>query len=623
MKEALEAGQSVVVSDLWSTPKALLAALAYDLVHRPLLIVSNQGDREGGMLLDLPFFAKHPILELPAWETLPSEEISPSADVVGERFQVLRQIAQDPRPIVVTNLQGLLQKVLSQKKLSALQKEIKTGQTLDEKEFIETLRTFGYQEVLLTADKGEYSRRRGVVDLYPSSSPDPVRLEFWEGKVESIRKFDPLGQRSIEKLSSFTLLPATERELLDKGDEVSLLHSFQKPPLIILDDIEEMEERWVQLKGLIGLNPIHLISFEQFLDEAKGLQKIFFTDQSLEALSEVKRLGKEVTFETFDRPFSAFAYHHPYQRIRDFLAVDENTTGDRLLSSLLSPPSPISITFLTESDREEKLLGEAFSALSPKDHFTFKRGYLSEGLVNGPKGEVLFPYAEWTNRPKIRRQRQRSTRHSNELLLEEFDPGDLVVHLNHGIGKFIGFEKRPNHEGVETEYLVLEYAQAGKLFVPLHQSHLVSRYIGADQSAPKLSEIGSPKWRHIKEKTEREIFGYANELLELYAKREVEGGFAFAHDDEEMIAFEHSFPYIETEDQLSAIADIKKDMQDPQPMDRLVSGDVGYGKTEVAMRAAFKAVEGGNRLPSLSRPLYLRCNILKILQKGCWGFPSV
>ena len=621
MKDYLAAGQSVVVSDLWSTPKALLAALAYQTVDAPLLIVSNLGDREGGMLLDLPYFAKRPILELPAWETLPTEEISPSADVVGERFSVLRKIAEEQKPLVVTNLQGLLQKVLPQKKLAKLQQEIKTGQSLDEKDFIETLKAFGYEEVLLTADKGEFSKRRGVVDLYPSSSPDPIRMEFWEGKVESIRRFDPLGQRSIEKLSSFLLLPATERELLDSGDEVSLLHSFQKPPVILFDDIEEMEERWVQLKSLVGLNPIHLISFEQFLDEAKDLQKIFFTDQSLERLSEVKRRGQEVTFETFGRPFTAISYHHPYEQIRDFLAVEETTTGDRLLSALLPPPAPISVTFLTESDREAKLLGEAFAALSPQIPYTFEKGYLSEGLVNSRKGELLFPYAEWTNRPKIRRQRQRSTHHSNELLLEEFDPGDLVVHLNHGIGKFLGFEKRPNHEGIETEYLILEYAQAGKLYVPLHQSHLVSRYIGVDQSAPKLSEIGSPKWRHIKEKTEREIFGYAQELLELYAKREVEGGFAFPRDDEEMNAFENAFPYIETEDQLSAVADIKKDMEDPKPMDRLVSGDVGYGKTEVAMRAAFKAIEGGKQVAVLVPTTLLALQHYENFSERMLGFP--
>ena len=621
MKEAFQSGQSVVISDLWSTPKALLAALAYDLTDRPVLIVSNLGDKEGGMLLDLPYFASCPILELPAWETLPTEEISPSADVVGERFEVLKNIAKDPKPLVVTNLQGLLQKVLPKHKLSTLELPIKTGQVLDEKGFIETLQRFGYQEVLLTADKGEFSRRRGVIDLFPSTCADPIRMEFWEGKVESIRRFDPLGQRSIEKLPSFILFPAIEREMLNKGDEVSLLHSFQKPPLIIFDDIEEMEERWVQLKSLIGPHPVHLITFEQFLNEANDLQKIFLTDQSLEALSTVQRRAGEVTFEAFGRPFTAFAYHHPYQRLRDFLAVDEDVAGDRLLSALLSPPAPISITFLAESDREDKLIGEAFCSLLPKMPYTFKRGYLSEGLVDGKKGYVLFPFAEWTNRPKIRRKRQRSTRHSNELLLEEFDPGDLVVHLNHGIGKFIGFAKQPNHEGVETEFLILEYAQAGKLYVPLHQSHLVSRYIGADQSTPRLSEIGSPKWRHIKEKTEREIFGYANDLLQLYAKREIEGGFAFPPDDEEMIAFENAFPFIETEDQLSAIADIKKDMQNPEPMDRLVSGDVGYGKTEVAMRAAFKAIEGGKQVALLVPTTLLALQHYENFTERMLGFP--
>lgn len=589
---AISEGLSVVASDLWSSPKALLAALAHRLSGKPLLIVSPQGDREGGLLLDLPYFSKGTILELPSWETLPSEEISPSADVVGERYKILRQLQEAKQPILVTGIQGLLQKILPPKKLESLHFEVKTGQKLKEKEFVKRLVALGYEEVPLTADKGEFSIRRGVVDLFPVSSPDPIRMEFWEGEVESIRRFDPLGQRSVEKISQITIFPATERELLIRGEEVSLWSAFPNPPLIVLDGIEELEEKWVQLKELMGP---HVFTFEQFLEETKENQTLFFANQSLEAISEVIRKGDKASFSAFGRDFEAFSYAHPYLRIRDYVGVEEDLTGDALLASL----TPHSVTFLAESEREMERLKSAWELLQPQKNYHFEKGYLSEGLADSREQKILFPYTEWTHRPKIRRQRQRSTHHSNALLLESFDPGDLVVHMNHGIGRFLGFDKRPNHEGVETEYLLVEYAEAGKLFVPLHQSHLITRYVGANLSVPKLSEIGSPKWRHIREKTEREILGYANELLINYARRELVGGHQFPPDSEEMISFENAFPYIETDDQLAAIEALKKDMESGKPMDRLIGGDVGYGKTEVAMRAAFKAVDGGKQVAVL------------------------
>ncbi|MCE5316056.1 MAG: transcription-repair coupling factor [Parachlamydia sp.] len=230
----------------------------------------------------------------------------------------------------------------------------------------------------------------------------------------------------------------------------------------------------------------------------------------------------------------------------------------------------------------------------PKHHQTHL-GYLSSGFAMRDLDLVVLPMTEITQRYKIRRQKQRSTYHTLPVETYDLTPGDLVVHLNQGIGKYLGLEKRPDHTGALSEFFVLEYAENSKFYAPLNQSYLISKYIGGSEEIPKLHTLGSNRWKKTRENTEQAILAYANDLLELYAKREMKGGFAYSPDSTDLNAFEETFPYVETEDQLAAIASVKSDMVSSKAMDRLICGDVGYGKTEVAMRAAFKAVVDGRK----------------------------
>ncbi len=232
----------------------------------------------------------------------------------------------------------------------------------------------------------------------------------------------------------------------------------------------------------------------------------------------------------------------------------------------------------------------------------FLRGYLSSGLALPEEKLIVLPYAEITQRYKIRRQKQRSTYHTVPSEIFDLAPGEMVVHYNHGIGKFLGIEKKPDHQGMMTEFMTVEYADNGKLYVPLNQSYLISKYIGASDELPRLHALGNNRWKNTREKTEVAIREYATDLLQMYAKREIVGGFSYAPDSDMLHDFEEDFPYVETEDQLQSIAAIKSDMVEKKCMDRLICGDVGYGKTEVAMRAAFKAVVDGGKQVALLVP---------------------
>lgn len=234
----------------------------------------------------------------------------------------------------------------------------------------------------------------------------------------------------------------------------------------------------------------------------------------------------------------------------------------------------------------------------------------------------MIPNPEITNRNRIRRQKWRSTHHTTASEFHQLEPGDMVVHYHSGIGQFLGMEKQINLQGVESEFLAIQYADTSKLFVPLSQAYLVSRYIGSSETPPSLSQLGSKKWQNSRQSAQAQIVGYANDLLHMYAEREAHGGFQYSTDSDYMLNFERDFPYQETQDQLLAITDIKQDMMSQKAMDRMICGDVGYGKTEVAMRAAFKAVADGQKQVAVLVPTtVLAMQHFENFSKRMSGFP--
>ncbi len=300
----------------------------------------------------------------------------------------------------------------------------------------------------------------------------------------------------------------------------------------------------------------------------------------------------------FDQAQEAWRWNHPF-----FSLHADDLKGDELLTQLLQSFDPSTrLIVLCASEAEQSALQNRIQELElPLPAETeFVRGYLSSGFSLPDINTVVLPSTEFTQRYKIRRQKLRSTYHTPPTEAFDLQPGDTVVHINNGIGKFLGLERRPNHVGVDTEFYMLEYAENARLYVPLNQSHLVSKYVGAHEESPKLHQLAGNRWKRTKEQTQRAILTYANDLLQIYAQREVKGGFSYPQDSLDVLSFEEEFPFVETEDQLRAVADIKQDMVSGRAMDRLICGDVGYGKTEVAMRAAFKAVlDGGKQVAVL------------------------
>lgn len=621
LEHSLKEGNSVLVEHLWNAPKALIAAVAQQATGKHILILTGASQEEVRLFHDFPHFSERKVVDFPAWETLPSENIAPSPDIVGERYNVLRELTNEKEPfIILTNLQACLQRLLPPDTFNSLYLHLKTGETHSYDDVIKHLNSMGYQRNSVASDKGEYAIRGGIIDVFPVSSPDPFRIEFWGDEIESIRIYDPIGQKSVKPVNEAKITPAQELELIKHQAKLSTILDYLGPEtIVIFDDLLALEDRYASLTSICGTPTGSFSSIEMFMDQIEPLQKIYWSQNPIEELSEIKVMERSkvgyysesspllrIGFQMFNRNFEARRWVHPFKTVAEYLLPgDEEISGQDLLMSLSKlHGSDTHLHLLCGSELEETNLHKKIidSHIALPQHTTYHIGYLSSGLVMQDIRMIILPLTEITHRYKIRRQKQRSTYHTVPSEIYDLSPGETIVHLNHGIGKYLGLEKKPNNSGILSEFFAIEYADNSKLYVPMNQAYLITKYIGANEEIPKLHTIGSSRWKKTKDQTERAIMNYAADLLKLYAQREVVGGFQYPSDGLDLVAFEEDFPFVETEDQLAAIAAIKEDMHSKKCMDRLICGDVGYGKTEVAMRAAFKAVVDGHKQVAILVP---------------------
>jgi len=595
---------SLLMEGLWDAPKALLVRFLQEATGKNIVILTAES-KMSKLLDDAAYFKISEIMEFPAWETLPGEEISPSPDIVGKRLSILHQLLKKKTSqVVVCPLQSILQKVPSPAFLEPLCRTLTKGESTAFEELPVWLSKIGYRRSSVVADKGEFAVRGGIIDLYPVGSPDPYRIEFFGDEIDNIRTFDPVGQKSTSKVISVFISPAFEDALLKKDSEPASLFSYLGPnTVVIFDNLLALEDHYVSFQALPGAASKFFLTFDSLLAEIGDLQKVYWTQESMEELSEVhveKKVGRDyytgknpfqpLSFEFFQRHLTTKRWHPPFVPVQGYLPT-------------LDRSSHLDIHFVCTSESEEKSIQEKVKI----SNCHFERGYLSGGFALSDSNFILIPMTEFTHKHKVRREKWRNTYHTPPSDFHELVPGDLVVHFNHGIGKYLGIEKKPNHQGIETEFLTLEYNDKSKLYVPVSQAYLVSRYIGTSEEIPTLHTLGTKNWQKTKANAQKAIMGYAQDLLRMSAERIVQGGFTFPPDTRDMEEFEADFPYTETEDQLRAIADIKKDMTTSKAMDRLLCGDVGYGKTEVAIRAAFKAVAEGKKQVAVLVPTTVLC----------------
>ena len=596
--------------------KAWMIAQIFSLSGKDVLVLTGEGLEESRLIQNLEFFSSAEPVELPSWETLPSEKVAPSSDIVGARQKAFSAISQKTEPVLVlSSLQASLQRVLPPKREEHL--IIQKGEELPFEVLTDHMRLMGYERRSIVVEKGEFAVRGGIIDIFPVTEQSPVRIEFFGDEVESLRYFDPASQVSRDGLQSIEISLSKELEALEAASSLSSVFELLGPEtIVILDDLEKLEDRYASLSSQGGVKSKIFMGVDEWLGKITKSQLCMFSYPSLEELSHVDRgrgggygQSKErVRFSIFDTEFTVDRVNHPLVPLPEFYEeqclFNHTPQKEELLDCFLqcqnSCPHTLVVQSLVELEWLKTKVRERGEEISSKTEV--KEGGLSAGFARTDTHEVVFSTAELTGRTTVRRDTHRMRSLVTEYDAFEIETGDYVVHFHHGFGKYCGVERKKDAHGQEQEFFVIEYAERSRLFVPLSQSHLISKYVGGKEETPKLHVLGTNRWKKLREDTERAILGYASDLLRLQANRVIKGGVPCAPDGTSMQLFEGEFPYTETEDQLKAISDIKKDMCSEKAMDRLVCGDVGYGKTEVAMRAAFKAVSDGKKQVAVLAP---------------------
>jgi len=621
--DALVAARSPV-----TVPEPVRPFLLAAMVHRlgtPVLAVTARIEEAEHLARDVDAFLGRGGAEVfPGWEVLPGEPMSPSVDTMGRRLHVLARLNRGDAFVVVTTAQGVTQLVAPPPDDLAML-TLAPNDTVDLEALAIRLTDFGYDRNYIVERRGEFAIRGGILDVFSPAHERPVRIELWGDEITSVRRFALASQRSLEEVGVVEIAPCRElrgdaatraraAELASDYDDPALaplaegivapgaerllpliagelrpVTSFfpRSSPVVVCepksvhdraDEVIEQVADWARTSGagdghyaplddVLGAAPVVLIT--SFVDPSPGADEFaaeVWTAAAGKPEELVDRLGRLI-----DDGFTAIvaaSLEETAQRIQRNLASMGRTFA--IAAGAPVPGSPPGGSIVVAELERGFILPWAHLALVAESDLTGRRS--------------------GAHRRRLQRRRRGPT---GPLDLAE---GDYIVHEVHGIGRYRGMVER-DLLGVHREYLVIEYARSDRLYVPSDQVDLVSRYIGGE--APRVSRLGSAEWGRTKARVRRRAVQIAKELVKLYAERTRARGFSFSPDTPWQRELEDSFPYEETPDQVRAIDEVKDDMEQPVPMDRLVCGDVGYGKTEIAVRAAFKAVADGKQVAVL------------------------
>ena len=587
---SLARGEGAAIDGAWGSARALCAAAIASSGSAPLLVVLPRVSEVEDVADDLAGFLGRPPPIFPAWETLRREQ-AVADEVFGARLQVLRMLESDRPPrVIVAALPALLQPVPDRATRDRGACHLRVGQEIDSEQLMQRLVDAGFVRSSAIEVPGEFSMHGGILDLFPPGEPDPLRLELFGDEIESIRRFDVQTQRKIIDLdeASLTLIapvgmdtPGESRESeigslsAESGGE-SLLDSLPAGSRIAIAELPEMIAEGQQ--------------YLERLDDSRGL---FGVQATMARCAEFPLV--EIAALTADSRRSMC--HLQIESIERF----SGPRGEALLelSSMVDRDEQVLIACHNtgEQGRLSEMLREA--DLPIRGSVELCLGSVSRGFRLVAERLLVLGDHELFGRVDLHRpnRRRRPDARTIDSFLE-LRPGNLVVHLTHGIGRYRGMKLLDKGDQTE-EHLMLEFRGGVRVYVPVSLIHLVQKYVGAAGSAPRLSVLGGSSWSKKKQKVAEAVTDMASEMVRMQAGRESKPGFAFPPDSHWQNEFEAAFPWVATDDQLDAIADVKEDMQRPRPTDRLICGDVGYGKTEVAMRAAFKAVEGGKQVAVL------------------------
>jgi transcription-repair coupling factor (superfamily II helicase) len=623
---------------LAGSSKAYFLSHWTEKVRGPLLVVVPHLRDVETLLEDLRFFMKGsevPFFPFPQWETLPYDEIPSHPEIIRERVRVLFSLLRGEEAVIVSSIKALMQKVLAPDDLGESVFSVSVGEETDREQLIHFLQGGGYTSAKIVEERGDFSVRGAILDIDTPYYEEPLRLEFDGDRIVSIRRFDTETQRSLPRgmMENAILLPARDISADATLQPLKTLFDYLKRNEVLFveegDEVEKEAQAFSRLveehyeKALLKKRPVPppetaylrdeevLLCFERFqrvylqggpLAPSPCQQVFSFETETNENLQrEMKAFLSAKTGSPETSPFSILLKNlRDWQEkgMRVFIVSHTQGQAERL-RDLLSEYGVEPRLEKTESFREA--LGQS------KEGIVLLVGSLSSGFRNPGEGWVVLTEEEiFGERRRLPEGRVRTSVPSGSWQrggpavssYRELREDDFIVHIDYGVGHYRGL-RHLKIWGVSNDYLLLEYQDGDKLYLPVDRLNLIQRYIGGDGKPPKLDKLGSHSWERAKKRAEAAVSEMVKELLDLYAARQVFEGFKFPHLDQFYKEFEATFEYEETPDQTQAIDEVMRDMDKPKPMDRLICGDVGYGKTEVAIRAAYRAVMSGKQVAIL------------------------
>ncbi len=652
----------IMATGVMDTQKIHLIAAMMENVNRPSLIVTHSELQAKEIFEDLQFFVKDKVKLYSSKDILFYNADVRSVNILKQRFDVLNSLIENDAPVVVLSAEALLDKLTPPDVFKQFILNLKIGDSLDTHEFAKKLTLMGYERAELVEAKGQFAIRGGVLDIYSSIYDNPVRIEFWDDEIDSIRLLDVVSQRSIEKLETVKIFPMRELVYPDHAVDIALEQmqkdfskahkkylskDYTEEAQTLKENFEQAYERLKEGRSFSGIERYTNYFYSEaasiidylpegcmiFFDEPQKTKQHIETvlDEFNESVKSRIQKGQMLTgqmnmvfsyAEVLKKAekfgvilLSMFAHTIKDFTVKELVSFSVKSTGtfkqriDLLIDDLkIWCDKGYRILFLAGAKLRGQRIADEIREKGLSAQFFDEVTELQTGIVTITSGKLTrsfeYPHIRFvviTDQEIFGAEKRKPIKKKKGAKIESFTDlkiGDYVVHDTHGIGIYRGIEQITVDETVR-DYLKLQYSDGGNLYIHTSQMDLIQKYIGGEDIKVKVNKLGGGEWVKTKAKAKKVVQEMAGELIELYAKRQSAKGYSFSPDTVWQREFEDMVPFEETDDQMNAIEEVKQDMESEKVMDRLICGDVGYGKTEVAIRAAFKAVQDGKQVAFL------------------------
>lgn len=632
----------IAISGLTSVAETAIISRVSEELKRPILLITYNEIQAQSLIKDFKFFTDK-VVFLPKKEIITYDYVAESKNLPYERIEVLNKIYKNQNIIIVTSIETIKQQIISKESLYKNVLNFKVGDRCDLENLKQRLINLGYERFELIDGKGEFSIRGGIIDISTTENTG-IRIELWGDEIDSIRHFNIISQRSFDNIDKIEILPAHEYILEKTIEQIQKainknIYSEESISSKVENDLEQIRngnyiskiDRYFnsfydkQETILEYLNEKYLIFIDEQNKVIQRSENIETDNKStIKALIEKERIVPDslknyISTEDFNLKLEKYQkiymdkldnryktgienYDFKYKELKYFKSGIELFIND--ITNFKNDNKKIFIIVDTKekADKITELLEEHnITSIFQKD--------LTQTIITKDKGIVIITLGKISNgffsidlnqividandlvdaKRKNRRRKSETFKQGEKIVFADLKIGDYIVHRKYGIGVYIGVNTL-KADGITKDYIKLKYSGDDILYIPTNSLDEIRKYVGGEELNLKLNKLGSKDWERTTNKVRKNLRAVAKELIELYSKREKSKGFAFSKDTEWQKQFEEAFPYVETDDQLRSIEEVKKDMENEKPMDRLLCGDVGYGKTEVAIRAAFKAV---------------------------------